>query len=146
MIRLSTKGRYATRIMVTLALRGGAQPARKQEIAEAENISADYVEQILMRLKAAGLVLSHRGARGGFSLAVKPDKLTVYTVLVATEGPLDLVPCAETDCDQLTTCVTREVWEAASAALEKVFKSTTIGELARNALRHRSAHAPSYVI
>ena len=68
MLRLSTKGRYATRIMVYLALCNPDEPARKQEIAEAEGIPADYVEQILTKLRTAGLVKSRRGAGGGFQL------------------------------------------------------------------------------
>jgi len=95
MMKLSTKGRYATRIMVYLAMQNSDSPCRKQDIAEAESISADYVEQILIRLKAAGLVTSHRGAHGGFSLTRPPSEVTVEAVLQATEGPLLLVACTD---------------------------------------------------
>ena len=63
--------------MICLARFGVKAPARKQDIARAEDISADYVEQILMKLKAAGLVRSHRGTRGGFSLARDPAEISV---------------------------------------------------------------------
>ena len=130
MIKLSTKGRYATRIMVCLAMHKSDSPCRKQEIAEAEGISADYVEQILIRLKAAGLVASHRGARGGFSLLRDPAEITVEEVLVATEGPLSLVACIEDGCERETVCVTQRIWRAAEAALSNVFSGTVISELA----------------
>jgi Rrf2 family transcriptional regulator, iron-sulfur cluster assembly transcription factor len=141
MLNLSTKGRYATRIMVFLAQRQETTPARKQEIAEAEEISIDYVEQILIRLKIAGLVKSHRGVKGGFSIAGDPDRITVADVLDATEGSTDLVPCLKGHCHREPHCVTRPVWQQANAAMTKTFSSYTIGDLARQvaANEHRGA-------
>ncbi len=133
MMKLSTKGRYATRIMVYLAMQEQGIPCRKQQIAEAEGISADYVEQILIRLKAAGLVTSHRGARGGFSLTRPAVDVTVEEVLQATEGPVTLVACGDEGCDRETICVTRRVWRAAEAALSAVFSGTVIEDLAEAA-------------
>ena len=93
MLTLSTKGRYATRIMIRLAQAPPGEPLCVQEITASEEIVAAYVEQILLSLKAAGLVRSHRGAKGGFSLARRPEAITVGQVLAATEGPVCLVPC-----------------------------------------------------
>lgn len=146
MMRLSTKGRYATRIMIALAMCDRSIPARKQEIADNEGISADYVEQILMRLKAGGLVQSHRGAKGGFSLAKDPELITVADVLSTTEGPLALAPCKRDDCNRATYCVAKEVWQEANQALEKVFSSVTIHALASRASEARDARSLSFVI
>ena len=146
MITLSTKGRYATRILLYMAGVKGTQPLRKQEIAEAEDISADYVEQILTKLKAAGLVGSRRGRCGGFVLDRDPDRITVVDVVEATEGRISLAPCKEEGCSRISTCVTRAVWERASRALRQVFKETTIGDLVRDAEKIRAQRGPSYEI
>jgi Rrf2 family protein len=138
-MKLSTKGRYATRIMVCLAMHDPNIPRRKQEIAESEVISADYVEQILIRLKAGGLVVSHRGARGGFTLAKAPEKITVSDVLSASEGPLSLAPCSRESCERETSCVTQEIWRSAEVALAAVFDGTTIADLAEKALGMRKS-------
>lgn len=146
MMRLSTKGRYATRIMVYLATFQSEEPCRKQDIAEAEGVSADYVEQILIRLKAAGLVRSHRGARGGFSLACSADAVTVKHVLQATEGALTLVACEDEHCDRESICVTRHIWREAEQALSAVFSSKTIGDLAQEALKLQESKSLTYSI
>jgi len=145
-IRLSTKGRYATRIVVYLALCDPQQPAPKQKIAEAEGISPDYVEQILTSLRAAGLVISHRGIKGGFSLARSPSSMTVADVIAATEGPICLVPCVEEACTRMTDCVTRAVWEKATAAITRIFQYTRIADLAAEAKALRDSQSLTYQI
>ena len=131
MLKLSTKGRYATRIMVYLATREGQGNVRKHEVATAEGISRDYAEQLLVKLKTAGLVASHRGVGGGFTLARPADRITVADVLRATEGPICLVPC-ET-CERATACVTRALWQKADSMLGALFAETTIKDLAEEA-------------
>jgi Rrf2 family protein len=129
---LTTKGRYATRLLVYLAARQEEGPVKKQDMAEAEGITPDYVEQILIRLKAAGFVRSHRGKAGGFSLSVDPATLTVASVLEVMEGRMALVPClVGDDCPRHRTCSTRALWNRADQALNQVFKNATIGELAK---------------
>jgi len=132
-MKISTKGRYATRIMVFLALNSADRPARKHEIAESEGIPADYVEQILSKLKTTGLVKSRRGARGGFQLGRDPRDITVADVLASTEGPLSLAPCVEESCDRVTKCVARPIWLEASNKLWSVFSNKTIACLAQQA-------------
>lgn len=146
MIRISTKGRYATRIMVYLALCPVGRPARKQEIANAEGISADYVEQILMKLKAAGLVTSRRGAKGGFTIARPPEGMTVVEVLEATEGAIALAPCLDSHCARITQCVVSAVWEKGTQTLKSLFAETSIGELAKEVLEHQRAASLSFEI
>ena len=147
MMTLSTKGRYATRMLAYMASRVDSRPATKQEIAENEGLSPDYAEQILLKLKAAGLVRSHRGKAGGFSLGEDPAKMTVARVLRVTEGPLSVVPCVvNDDCDRAPICPTRSLWEEATRALDKVFSGTTIADLARERLRLQALQAPAYEI
>lgn len=140
MLSLSTKGRYATRIITRLALLDTtARPARKKEIADAEAVSEDYTEQILVRLKDAGLVASHRGTKGGFSLARPPEKITVADVLDAMEGPIHIVPCMTEPCEHATECITRDLWHAAERALLTVFNNTTVADLANRTRRKTSS-------
>ena len=153
MLSLSTKGRYATRIMVRLALTSGSHPTRIQSLADAEGISRDYVEQILGQLKAGGLVQSHRGAHGGFRLTRAPDEITVTDVLDATEGPIALVPCvgenrngAAQSCDRVALCVTRPLWQRAGKALVEIFDATTVADLADDARCCQSEGRPMFEI
>jgi Rrf2 family protein len=146
MLKLSTKGRYATRILVYLAARTDKAPARKREIAGAENIPPDYVEQLLTKLRTGGLVKSRRGAAGGFLLAQDPGTISVANVLEATEGPFSLVHCVEDDCDRISECVTRPVWQEASEAIRGVFSRTSIADLASQARRLQESRSISFEI
>ena len=142
---LSTRGRYAARIMVCLAEnRGRAKPLTRTEIAAHEDISADYAEQLMAPLRTAGLVRSHRGRHGGFSLVHPPEQVTVADVLRAVEGPLLLVPCVRSEtCDRAPDCPTRPVRQKATDALERVFTETTIADMMNE---NRSTSPPSYTI
>jgi Rrf2 family protein len=130
MMGLSTKGRYATRILVHLADCDPETPAPKQVIAKAEGLTPDYVEQILIRLKSAGFVESHRGKTGGFSLSADPASITVRAVLESVEGDLSLAPCgAGKPCVRANNCPTRPLWEKATSAMLRVFEGATIADL-----------------
>ncbi|MDD4872247.1 MAG: Rrf2 family transcriptional regulator [Kiritimatiellae bacterium] len=146
MIKLSTKVRYATRIAVYLAMRDEKHPARKQEIAEAEDISADYVEQILIKLKTLGLVRSHRGTKGGFVLARDPHKITVADVINSVDGQIAIAPCINDKCNRIPFCPTRPVWEKANEALVNIFSKATIGELADEGRKLRSPKSWTFEI
>lgn len=140
-MRMSTRGRYASRIMIRLAMSHGEAPVSKQVIAKDEGITVDYVEQILIMLRGAGLVRSHRGVRGGFTLEGNPSDITVADVLQASEGPMAIVPCSTGDCERSTACVTRDLWSQAENALLKIFGSHTIEELAKKAKQRSQAVA-----
>jgi len=147
MLKLTTKQRYAARIMVFLAgADHGDRPSRKKEIALAEDIPADYVEQICMKLKTGGLIRSHRGKQGGFSLACDPGRITVADVMEAVEGPTPLAPCLDDKCRRSSGCAMRPVWQQANDALQKVLRSVTVGQLAQNAKKMESARAISFEI
>lgn len=148
MLKFSTRGRYAVRIMTYLALHSGdALPARKKLVATSENISANYVEQILIRLKARGLVQSFRGrGSGGFLLGRPAEDITVADVLEATEGPMALAPCTASACRRSSRCAARGLWCKAQAALTDVFRHTTIAELAAEARHLEATRAPNFQI
>jgi Rrf2 family protein len=102
----------------------------KSEIAETEGISAGYVQQLMMALRLAGIVESHRGREGGFSLSRSSCEITVADVLKAVEGDVMPAPCqGGTPCDRWSECPTRPVWEEAADLLNQLFGRTTIESL-----------------
>lgn len=130
MLTLSTKGRYATRIIIYLALHRSSISVRKQQIAKAEGISADYVEQILIRLKSAGLVESRRGVSGGFLLAREPETISVLEILEAVEGTITLVAADKEETDRVSIKITGDVWAGATSTLRDYFAALTVQTLA----------------
>lgn len=131
MMTISTRGRYASRIMVLLASDPELRPLTKYQIAEEEGITPAYVQQLMMALRLAGLVKSHRGREGGFSLARAPETITVADVLGAVEGEVMPAPCRSTGhCGRAATCPTRPLWERAADLLDGLFAGITIADLA----------------
>ena len=130
MMRMSTKGHHATRIMVRLA---GTldHPVSKGEIGEAEGIPPGYVQQLMIRLTDAGLVRSHRGRAGGFTLARPPEEITVKEVLMATEGAFELAPCVDLrlSCPRTETCPAHVLWSKATLLVNDLLEQTTIAGL-----------------
>ena len=131
MMTISTRGRYATRMVVRLAAEPNAASLTKTEIAEAEGISAGYVQQLMMSLRLAGIVESYRGREGGFGLSRPADQITVADVLRAVEGDVMPAPCQGTGhCERADDCPTRPVWEQAATMLNELFSQTSIASLA----------------
>ena len=131
MMTISTQGRYAARIMVLLASRPEKPYLMNHEIADAEAITPAYVGQLMMALRTAGLVASHRGRQGGFSLTRPAEEITVADVLRALEGEVMPAPCLSSGrCERAATCPTRPLWQKAARLLDDLFKGTTIGDLA----------------
>lgn len=132
MMTISTRGRYATRMVVLLAAQGPGTSLTKTEIAEAEGISAGYVQQLMMALRLGGIVNSHRGREGGFSLSRTADQISVADVIRAVEGEVMPAPChAPGHCDRTEDCPTRPIWEEAAEMLNELFSKTTIASLVR---------------
>jgi Rrf2 family protein len=130
MMAISTRGRYATRIMVLLASQPNQGSLTKFQIGEAEGISPAYVQQLLMALRLAGLARSHRGRNGGFNLARPAESISVLDVLQAVEGELMPAPCGKTgNCERAVTCPTRPLWQAAADLLTDLFQNTTVEDL-----------------
>jgi Rrf2 family protein len=142
MLRMSTKGHHATRIMIFLADRGD-RLVTKAEIAEAENISSGYLQQLLVALVNAGLVKSHRGKAGGFSLGMPAETISVQQVLAATEGPFELAPCMEADCPRAEACAAHLLWFEATRRVNDLFEQTTVADLVKAAHLLQESLAPA---
>lgn len=110
-MKISTKGRYALRLMLDLAMNGENNVVRIKDIAERQQISDKYLEQIISVLNKAGYVRSTRGPQGGYSLRKAPEEYTVGDILRLTEGSLAPVACVEEEgsCEREVDCVTVEV-------------------------------------
>ena len=130
-MKLSTKGRYAARAMLDLALHFGQGPVLVKDISRRQEFSDRYLEQILTPLKAAGLVRVIRGARGGFILAKPPSEIRLIEIIQIVEGstaPVDCVDDAQI-CSRSDFCVTREVWADIKEAIDTVLESITLQDL-----------------
>jgi Rrf2 family protein len=118
-------------MVVLLAARDAGVSMTKTEIANAEGISAGYVQQLMMALRLAGIVDSHRGREGGFSLSRSAKDLTIADVLRAVEGEVMPAPCqGGTPCERWDDCPTRPVWDEAAELLNGLFGRITIASLA----------------
>ena len=131
-MRISTKGRYALRLMLDLAMNGENSVIRIKDIAARKEISDKYLEQIISILNKAGYVRSVRGPQGGYSLKKKPEEYTVGMILRLTEGSLAPVPCVEEDallCEREGECATVEVWKRLNQAVNDVVENMTLADL-----------------
>lgn len=134
MLCISSRGRYATRILVLLASGDGERMYTKNEIAAVEGLTTGYVQQLMGSLQAAGLVVSYRGKQGGFKLARAPHTITVSDAIRVIEGEIRLAPCHDGEnCDLVTGCPTRATWVGAAALLDNYFRQITIAQLAQQA-------------
>jgi len=133
MIKLSTKGRYGTRLMLNLALHynESKEAVVLKNISKEEDLSIRYLEQIIIPLKINKLVKSIRGAGGGYTLAKHPSEITVCEIIEVLEGSCSLVDCVEDpdSCERMTECATIEVWKEASELLKNYFESKTLQDL-----------------
>jgi Rrf2 family protein len=142
-MHMSTRGRYGVRLMVALALNYGNGITLLREVARREGISEKYLGQIIIPLKSAGLVVSQRGARGGYGLARQPETITVKDVVEAIEGKIAAVLCANDPeaCARATSCVATQVWKKLSEDIERSLSSFTLAALARQARELAAAEA-----
>ena len=134
-MKISTKGRYALRMMCTLAANDNGTAIPLRDIAESQNISVKYLEQIVILLSRAGFVKSVRGAQGGYILKRSPKDISVGDVLRALEGDLRPVDCLaiedenETHCENADLCVTKYVWTRISESINDTVNSITLQDL-----------------
>lgn len=133
MIKLSTKGRYGTRLMLNLAnhYSSSGEAIILKNVSDEEEISIRYLEQIIIPLKISRLVKSIRGAGGGYILARKPSKIKLGEILNSLEGSCCLVDCIEDKeyCDRIPICPTYDVWKEASNLLKNYFDKITLQDL-----------------
>ena len=131
-MKISTRGRYALRLMLDLATNDEGNPIRIRDVAERQGISDKYLEQIISILNKAGYVKSVRGPQGGYLLRKKPEDYTVGMILRLTEGSLAPVACVEEDigdCERQSGCVTYLLWKRINDAISDVVDTVTLKDL-----------------
>ena len=156
-LQLSTRSRYGVRMMTALALNWGKGPSLLRDVSRREDISEKYLGQIVIPLKASGLVVSQRGSHGGYSLGRAPEAITVKDVVEAIEGAIAPAPCTESPagdcgdedppggCERVTECATARVWRRLRDDIGRTLSAFTLAELARDARSLRQT-PPDYVI
>lgn len=138
-MKISTKGRYAVRVMLDLALNNTGECIKVKDIAARQDISEKYLEQIIAVLNKAGYVKSVRGAQGGYKISRAPEEYTVGMILRLTEGSMAPVSCLENgteECERCDTCETLEVWKDLYTAINQVIDNVTIADLVEKRRRH----------
>ncbi len=130
-MKISTKGRYALRLMLDLALNETGNPVKLKDIAARQEISEKYLEQIIATFNKANYVNSIRGAKGGYVLAKEPQEYTVGMILRLIEGSLSPVDCLGKgeNCDRSAKCVTQKVWRKIDDAINNVVDNITLQDL-----------------
>jgi Rrf2 family protein len=136
-MRVTTWGEYGLLVALHLARRAGEGPVAARELSEQERLPHDYVEQILLRLRRAGLIESVRGARGGYALARLPLDVTVRDVLAASEKVTfevncDLHPVDSQRCSPDAQCSIRPVWRMLERRINEVLAGVTLADLLRS--------------
>lgn len=131
-MRLSTRGRYALRAMVDLALQTDG-PVPRRDIAGRQEISTHYIEQLFVRLRRAGFIKSVKGPSGGYILAKDADQIRAGDIIRTVEGPIALVHCVtpqqEPACHRADSCVTHLLWQRLSNKVAEVLDSVTLKDL-----------------
>lgn len=147
-MKISTKGRYATRAMLDLALHAAQSPVMLKDISARQGISLRYLEQIVTPLVAARLITSVRGPKGGIRLAKDPADIKLLDIIEVLEGPVAPVECVENpcSCSKASSCVTRDIWDELARAMLGVLKSTTLQDLADRQKEKDSAEKLFYEI
>ncbi|MBC3889157.1 Rrf2 family transcriptional regulator [Acetobacterium paludosum] len=132
-MKISTKGRYALRLMLDLAINNTGEYIPIKRIAERQEISEKYLEQIITQISRAGYVKSVRGSQGGYQLTKPPEEYTVGMILRLMEGELSPVACLDEpgNCERADRCVTVEVWQEIKEAIENVVNNITLADLVR---------------
>lgn len=150
-MKLSTRGRYGLRALIDLAVNSETESVSISSIALRQGISEAYLEQLMAKLKKAGLVVSMRGAQGGYKLARPAKQISVGDVLRALEGNLDAVQCAglsEEGCQGAQLCVSKYVWQRINESIARTvdeIKLDTLVEESREAQEKYEAEYPDMI-
>ena len=126
-MKVSTRGDYAARALLSLALHGSDRPTSVKEIAERTGLPQPYLEQILLAVKGAGLVRSKRGVGGGYVLAREPDEINLAEIIAAVDGPLTQLLGEHDHCEG--HCVLQEVWVGLSDETRLILERITLADL-----------------
>lgn len=133
-MKITSSIEYATRLMVALARAHGGAPLPAERLAESDNVPADYVSQILVKLRRAGLVTSHRGSSGGYALSRPPAEITLGQVVRAVDGDVFEDVCGKydggaKDCRHQGGCTISPVWQKLGALVTQYFESVTLAAI-----------------
>jgi Rrf2 family cysteine metabolism transcriptional repressor len=151
-VHFSTKGEYGVRLMVELARHYGEGPLSLADVAEHEDLPRPYLEQLVVSLREAELVVSHRGARGGYTLGRPPAQIRMGDVLRALEGPIVPMICAAHDretsgqCGRTTFCTVNTLWVKVRDAISDAVDSLTLADLALPLIPAPGAHPAHAVV
>ncbi|MDE6780795.1 MAG: Rrf2 family transcriptional regulator [Ruminococcus sp.] len=136
-MKISTKGRYALRMLTDIVLHQTDEYVSLKDIAERQGISKKYLEQIVPLLSKSGIIKANRGNKGGYIINGKPESHTVGEVLRATEGSLAPVACLEyepNDCERIKECATIEIWEGLYKVITEYLDGITIMDVAEKCI------------
>ena len=131
-MRISTKGRYALRMMLDLAEHKENGYTALKDIAQRQGVSKKYLEQIVPLLNKADILKTNRGYQGGYMLAREPSQYTVGEILRITEGSISPVACLEAEnnpCDRADSCATLKVWEGLQKVIAEYLDSITLQDI-----------------
>jgi Rrf2 family protein len=138
-MRITAQSDYAIRAVFDLAYHAGGNSTRAEEVAARQGISTSFLEQIFWKLKQAGMIGSKRGPHGGYHLVRPAGEITVYDIVTAVEGPIELVFCVSREkdqnpcCGQQGACVARPLWQEIGDNISEILKDSTIEDLCRRA-------------
>jgi len=132
-MKLSTRTRYGMRAIIELARYEGTRPLQLKLIAERQEISIKYLEQLMGLLRSAGLVRSVRGSKGGYALGRPQDQIKISEVFRCLEGTVTTTECVEDKdvCNRSADCVARELWMEVETAIHQVLDSITLADMVR---------------
>lgn len=135
-MRISTKGRYAIRLMLDIAQHSNGENVSIKDISQRQDISLKYLEQIVNMLSKAGFLKSQRGSQGGYKLIRKPEEYTIGDILRVTEGEMAPVSCLEDEknqCPRAGQCPTIKFWRGLYQTINEYLDGTTIADLVHSA-------------
>lgn len=140
-MKLSTRTRYGMRAIIELAVSDRKGPLQLKVIAQHQDISVKYLEQLMVALKSAGYVRSIRGAKGGYVLAKAPNQIKLSDIFHCLEGAVSTVECVENEdyCQRAADCVARKVWTQVQEAIEGVLQSITLQDVVDRAKAGRAS-------
>lgn len=142
-MKISTRGRYSTRMMLEFGIRYGKGPTLLKEVSNCQDISLKYLSQLIIPLKVAGLIRGTRGAHGGYHLTRSPEDIKLSEILTAVEGSLAPVECVDNPdiCNRYNICVTQEIWAEIGKKCQETLDSYTLQDLVDR--HHRKQKIPN---
>jgi Rrf2 family protein len=140
MLRLSSKGQYGVRAMFEIAKDYKKGPLTIKEISKRQGMSVSYLEQLLNKLRRAGLIKSRKGPGGGYTLEKKPDEISIGVILNTLEGPVAITNClapesAQPECNLIEKCVTRLLWKSLGEKIENFLDTISLNDLLKEEVR-----------